>query len=143
MPRIEGGSPRTQGDGHHAVRAAREAIASTGMSTSVRDGHRDGSSGSISRRTFAGSWSPKARTTSSRLMTRSLHDLERVGNSPRCEVVEHVLVQQVGLVDEQDGVDLFSAEALGVAVDSVEDGCCRSFWRQVTRQADVTVEVVP
>jgi hypothetical protein len=53
------------------------------------------------------------------------------------------LVEQVGLVDEQHGMDLLGAELFDVGADSEEDGRRRGARRETEGETDVPVEVAP
>ena len=57
------------------------------------------------------------------------------------QVVEHVLVKQVGLVDEQHGMHLLGTELLDMGADGEEDGRSRGARREAESEADVAIEV--
>ena len=57
------------------------------------------------------------------------------------QMVERVLVEQVGLVEEEDGVDALAAELLDVGGDGVEDGGRGGRRREAEGEAELAVEV--
>ena len=57
------------------------------------------------------------------------------------QVVEHVLVEQVGFVEEEDGVDASGAELVDVLADLVEARRRRGTRAQAQRQAELAIEV--
>jgi hypothetical protein len=59
------------------------------------------------------------------------------------QVSEHLLVQEVRLVEEEDGVDALLREVLDVRGDGVEDGSGRRVRREAEREAELAVEVAP
>jgi hypothetical protein len=56
-------------------------------------------------------------------------------------VVEHVLVEEVGFVEEEDGVDACGAELVDVLADLVEDRRRRGTRAPAQREAELAVEV--
>jgi hypothetical protein len=59
------------------------------------------------------------------------------------EVVEHVLVEQVRLIEEEDRMAPLGSELLDVASDLVEDGGRRRLRIEPECEADVAIEVSP
>jgi hypothetical protein len=59
------------------------------------------------------------------------------------QVVEGVLVKEVALVEEEDGVDAVAAEVLHVRGDRVEDGGGGGRRREAKGDAELAVEVAP
>ena len=59
------------------------------------------------------------------------------------QVLEHVLVKQVRLVEQEDRMHALGAEVLHVLVDRVEDGGRGGFGREAECEADVAIEVAP
>ena len=59
------------------------------------------------------------------------------------QMVERVLVQEVALVEEEDGVDAVAAEVLHVRRDRVEDGGGRRRRRETEGDAELAVEIAP
>ncbi len=57
------------------------------------------------------------------------------------QVVEGVPVQEVGLVEEEDGMDAFSGELLDVARDGVEEVAGGGGGREAEREAELAIEV--
>src|SRR5580700_1028538 len=59
------------------------------------------------------------------------------------QVVEHVLVEQVGLVEEEDGMDVIAPEGLDVGGHGEEEGCGRRGGGEAERRAELAIEVAP
>ena len=59
------------------------------------------------------------------------------------QVIEHVLMQQVGLVEQEDRVDALLAQLLDVTADLVEGGSGGGLGAQAQGQAPLAVEVAP
>ena len=57
------------------------------------------------------------------------------------EVVEHVLVQEVGLVEEKDGMEAVAAQIFDVAGDGEEDGGGAGGGGQAEGETELSVEV--
>jgi hypothetical protein len=57
------------------------------------------------------------------------------------QVVEGVLVQEVGFVEEEDGVAAFGGEALDVGGDGVKDACGSGRGSEAEREAELAIEV--
>ncbi len=56
-------------------------------------------------------------------------------------MIEHILVEEVGLVDEEHGVHTLAAEVGDVGADRVEDRGRGGLGREPKRKAHVAVEV--
>ena len=74
------------------------------------------------------------------------HEAEQRGRVPLVvaqdmKVLEDLLVEEVGLVEEEDGVDALLAELTDVLVDRVEDRGRRGARAQAEREAELPVEV--
>jgi hypothetical protein len=59
------------------------------------------------------------------------------------QMVEHVLVEKVRFIEQENRVDALAPELLDVRADRVEDACRGGGGRQSERLAELTIEVAP
>src|SRR5215208_1279532 len=59
------------------------------------------------------------------------------------QMVEHVLMKQVRLVKQEDGMDTLASEILDMEADGIEDGGRRRRGIQAERQTELAIEITP